>query len=73
MEIFHIVIVVFILACLTLLPTVGLRIMKRNAAVTEPTKPAPKQGKLFQMLPYIVLLVGGTYLFITRIIPLLNS
>lgn len=72
MEIFYIVITIFIVACVVLLPTLGLKIMKRNALATNPTVNPPKSGKYLKFLPYLVLLVGGTYLIITRVIPLLT-
>lgn len=72
MEIFYIVITIFIVACVVLLPTLGLKIMKRNASTTNPTATPPKSGKYLKFLPYLVLLIGGTYLMITRVIPLLT-
>lgn len=63
--IYVILVVLFVIACAFIFPKIGLRIMEKNAAATDPSKEMPKSAK---RLPYIMLAVGGSILIFLRFI-----
>lgn len=69
--VYIVLVVLFVIACAFILPKVGLRIMEKNAAATDPSKEMPKSAK---RLPYIMLAVGGSILIFLRfILPLITK